>query len=110
MRREAEPPLVRDVFPELVDELTRLLDEEGERDLSVVVHDIRLFGPCGCGDDFCQSFRTSDHPPGTPYGPRHRCVPLLPERGMLNLDVVAGRIVYVEVIDRPPLHDRRTTS
>lgn len=26
---------------------------------------------------------------------------------MLNLDVVNGRIMYVEVIYRPPLHDSR---
>lgn len=31
------------------------------------------------------------------------CIPLLPSSGMVNLDVVHGRIVYVEVIDRPPL-------
>ncbi|MGW1776427.1 hypothetical protein [Streptomyces sp. NPDC002104] len=35
--------------------------------------------------------------------PGHRTVPLLPERGMLNVDAVDGRIVYVEILDRPPL-------
>ncbi|MDQ8703945.1 hypothetical protein RCO28_15790 [Streptomyces sp. LHD-70] len=73
-----EPPLVRDVHPELIGELG-------------------------------QSIRTSDHPAGQPFGAGHRCVPLLPEQGMLTLDVVHGRIVYVEIIDRPPLVVRRRT-
>ncbi|MCX4778264.1 hypothetical protein [Streptomyces sp. NBC_01264] len=30
-------------------------------------------------------------------------MPLLPERGMLHVDAVDGRIVYVEVLCRPPL-------
>ncbi|MFD6970809.1 hypothetical protein [Streptomyces sp. NPDC059979] len=98
-----DAPLVRDVFPDLTAELVRLLEEEGERDLAVCAHDLRLVGECGCGDGFCQSIRTHPHPPGTPYGPGHRNVPLLPERGMLILDVVDGRIVYVEILDRPPM-------
>lgn len=104
---EAEHPLVREVFPELVTELVALLEEEGERDLAVCAWDLRLVAECGCGDDFCQSFRTEPHPQDRPYGPGHRCVPLSPAKGMLNLDVVNGRIMYVEVIYRPPLHDRR---
>ncbi|WP_051844467.1 hypothetical protein [Streptomyces globisporus] len=98
-----ERPLVREVHPELVAELVRLLEEEGERDLSVVVRDVRLYGACGCSDDFCQSLRTSDHRPGTPYGEGHRCLPLPAETGMLVLDVVHGRISSIEVIDRPAM-------
>ncbi|WP_326590931.1 hypothetical protein [Streptomyces sp. NBC_01294] len=101
---EQDAPLVRDVFPDLTAELVRLLEEEGERELAISAHDLRMVGVCGCGDDFCQSIRTDPHPPGTPYGPGHRNVPLLPERGMLILDVVDGRIVYVEILDRPPMH------
>ncbi|MFE0640841.1 hypothetical protein ACFW2Y_04350 [Streptomyces sp. NPDC058877] len=98
-----EPPLVREVYPELVAELVRLLEEEGERDLAIVVRDVRLFGDCGCGDDLCQSIRTSDRPVGTPYGEGHRCLPLLAETGTLVLDLVHGRIDYIEILDRPPL-------
>ncbi|MFF8375126.1 hypothetical protein ACF07V_03190 [Streptomyces sp. NPDC015661] len=101
-----EPPLVREVYPELVTELVRLLEEEGERELSIVVRDIRLHGECGCSDDFCQSIRTSEHRPGTPYGEGHRCLPLLADTGMLNLDIVHGRIVYVEILDRPAMTRR----
>ncbi|MFF4350153.1 hypothetical protein [Streptomyces sp. NPDC001530] len=103
---EQDHPLVRDVFPDLVAELTTLLEDEGERELAVSARDLRLVGECGCGDDFCQSLRTADHPQGQPYGTGHRCVPLLPSEGMLCLDVVDGRIMYIEVIDRPPMHRR----
>jgi hypothetical protein len=95
-----EYPLVREVYPELVAELARLLEAEGERHLAIVAHDLRLFAECECKDDFCQSFHTSEHAPGTPYGPGHRNVSLDPEEGMLILDVVDERIVYVEVLFR----------
>jgi hypothetical protein len=53
--------------------------------------------------DFCQSFYTQPPPAGA-YGPGHRCVALSPHRpGMLVLDVVDDLIMFVEVIDRPPL-------
>ncbi|MDD9381371.1 hypothetical protein M8Z33_32915 [Streptomyces sp. ZAF1911] len=100
---EHDAPLVREVFPELASELVKLLDAEGEHALALCAHDLRIVADCGCGDDFCQSFRTHPHPPGTPYGPGHRTVPLLPERGMLIVDAVDGRIVYVEILDRPPM-------
>lgn len=102
--------MLRDVHPELVAELVALLQREGEPRLAVSAHDIRLIAPCGCGDDFCQSIHTEDWPAGQPYGDgRHRCVALLPAGGgMLNLDVVDDRIVYLEILDRPPLVDRRT--
>ncbi|WP_329290806.1 hypothetical protein OIE43_30285 [Streptomyces pseudovenezuelae] len=98
-----EAPLVREVFPDLVDELAALLEAEGERELAICVRDVRLVGPCGCGDDFCQSIRTVDRPRGRPFGPGHRYVPLLPSSGDLILDVVDGRIMYIEILGRPPL-------
>lgn len=104
---EAGHPLVREVFPELVTELVALLVEEGEQELAVRARDLRLVAGCGCGDYFCQSFYTEAHPQGEPYGPGHRCVCLCPAEGMLILDVVGGRIMYVEVIDRLPLRDCR---
>jgi hypothetical protein len=97
---------VRDVHPELVDELVTLLGAAGEHELAIRVRDVRLVSRCDCGDDFCRSIHTADHPEGQPYGEGHRCVPLLPATGMLNLDVVADRIMYVEVLGRPPLRMR----
>ncbi|MFJ6938054.1 hypothetical protein [Streptomyces sp. NPDC101132] len=100
---------MREVHPDLVAELVALLEAEGERDLAVCVRDVRLYERCPCADDFCQSFYTAP-PPDGPYGPGHRCLPLLPDQGMLNLDVVTGRIVYVEVIGHAPLRDHRTPA
>ncbi|MFD4655826.1 hypothetical protein ACFWP2_09345 [Kitasatospora sp. NPDC058444] len=100
-------PLVREAFPELAAELVELLEQEDERELAATVRSLPLVAECGCGDDFCQSFRTAPHPPGQPFGPGHRCVTLSPADGMLVLDVVDGRIMYVEVLDREPLRDTR---
>lgn len=105
---EQENPLVRDVFPDLIDELTSLLEAEGENELAIGVRDVRLVAMCDCDDDFCQSIHTAVHPKGQPYGEGHRCVPLLPSKGMLALDVVHGRIMYIEVLNRPPMHDHRS--
>ncbi|MFC1402668.1 MULTISPECIES: hypothetical protein [Streptacidiphilus] len=107
---EQDQPLVRDVFPDLVAELTALLEGEGEGWLAICVRDVRLVGKCRCTDDFCQSIRTADHPQGQPYGPGHRCVPLMPEEGMLNLDVLDGRIMFIEVLDRAPMHNRMSCT
>ncbi|MER7180307.1 hypothetical protein ABT404_12635 [Streptomyces hyaluromycini] len=101
---EQDHPLIRDVYPDLIAELTALLEDEGEHELAVCAWDLRLVDVCGCGDDFCQSIQTADHPRGQPYGPGHRCVPLSPSKGMLILDIVDGRIMYVEILDRPPMH------
>ncbi|AUG75483.1 hypothetical protein CFP65_0520 [Kitasatospora sp. MMS16-BH015] len=102
-----EHPLVRHVFPDLAEELIGLLQEEGEEELALLAADLRLVAECGCGDDFCQSFKTAPHPAGKAYGPDHRCVLLAPAQGMLVLDVVDTRIMYVEVLHRDPLRDMR---
>ncbi|MGX4735275.1 hypothetical protein [Kitasatospora griseola] len=104
---ESEHPLLRDVFPELVDELAALLEAEGEPELASGASELRLVAQCDCGDDFCQSLRTAPHSPGRPYGPGHRCLPLPATSGTVVLDVVDDRIMYVELIDRPPLRDAR---
>lgn len=104
---EHDHPLIRDIFPDLIAELTALLEDEDERELAICAWDLRLVDECGCGDDFCQSIRTAAHPRGQPYGPGHRCVPLLPSKGMLILDVVDGRIMYIEILERPPMHPQQ---
>jgi hypothetical protein len=77
--------------------------EAGEDGLVSQVDSLRVLRECGCGDDFCQSFYTQPPPVGA-YGPGHRNVCLSPHRpGMLVLDVVDDLIMFVEVIDRPPL-------
>jgi hypothetical protein len=54
---------------------------------------------CRCGDNICATFYTQPKPEGS-FGPVHRNVALTPEEGMLILDVVAGEIACVEVLDR----------
>lgn len=100
-------PLVRDAFPDLTSELITLLEAEGEHELTLRVRDVPLVAMCDCGDDFCQSIRTADHPKGQPYGEGHRTVQLSPGEGTLNLDVVHDRIMYIEVLNRAPMHDHR---
>ncbi|WP_043907357.1 hypothetical protein [Kitasatospora griseola] len=104
---ESGHPLLRDVFPELVDEPAALPTAEGEPELSAGASELLLFAQCDCGDDFCRSLRTAPHSPGRPFGPGHRCLPLPATSGTVVLDVVDDRIVYVELIDRPPLRDAR---
>jgi hypothetical protein len=98
-----EPPFVSDRWPHLAAEVAVALREAGESHLVDQVNSPRVLQGCGCGDDFCQSFYTQP-PPNGAYGPEHRNVGLNPsEPGMLVLDVVNNVIMFVEVIDRPPL-------
>jgi hypothetical protein len=92
-------PLLTDALPAFATELRRLLEERGESELAARVPGLMIFERCSCGDDFCATFYTQPKPNGG-FGPGHRNVALTPEKGMLILDVVAGRIACVEVLDR----------
>ena len=98
------PSLLREIYPDLCTELVGLLNAEGISDLGVCAHNLRIVAPCRCGDDFCQSFYTAP-PPNGAYGTGHRNVTLDPEQGLIILDVVDDRIMFVEVLDHPPLRD-----
>jgi hypothetical protein len=92
-----------DRWPKLSSELRDALIAEAQAGLANSVDALEVVQRCGCGDDFCQSFYTADPPDGV-FGPGHRNVLLDPPwTGMLILDVVDDAIVYVEVLDRPPL-------
>ena len=92
-----------DEWPRLARELDDALLASGESLLAASVDSLRVVEQCGCDDDFCQSFYTAPKPQGT-FGRGHRNVLLDPPwTGMLILDVVDDKIVYVEVIDRHPL-------
>jgi len=80
-----------------------MLEAEGHTGLAVRAHDLRIIAECPCTDDFCQSFRTAPEPDGA-YGPGHSNVSLLTDHGgMIVLDVVHSRIMFVEVLFYPPL-------
>ncbi|MEU0938491.1 hypothetical protein [Embleya sp. NPDC005971] len=99
-----------EALPELYAELVRLLREEADHSLADDLPKTHFHEWCGCGDDFCQSFRTAPDPEG-PYGPGHRMVCLLGEgdRAMINLDLVHESVVYVEVLYRPNLRTQFRT-
>jgi hypothetical protein len=91
--------LLGDTLPAFATELRQLLTEKGESDLAAQVPGLTILDRCRCGDDICATFYTQPKPKGG-FGSGHRNVRLMPEEGMLILDVVAGEIACVEVLDR----------
>jgi len=96
--REKRLPL-GDILPAFAAELRQLLEGRGESELATQVPRLLIFDRCRWGDDFCAKFYTQPKPNGS-FGPGHRNLRLMPEDGMLILDVVAGEIACVEVLDR----------
>ncbi len=96
------PILLKNVAPELVSELQRLLAEEGEHDLAAQVETILIVDRCRCGDHFCATFYAVPRP-GGPWGAGHRTIALSPEKGYLNVDVLGPKIVEVEILYRDDL-------
>jgi hypothetical protein len=94
-----------DTLPAFATELQRLLTEQGEPELAAQVTGLMIFDRCRCGDDFCATFYTQPKPEGA-YGPGHRNVALAPDEGMLILDVVAGEIACIEVLDRNDVREK----
>lgn len=94
-----EPQRLRHVAPDLVAELGTLLADAGERVLAAQVDELMLVDHCRCGDDFCAMFYTAPRPGGA-WGVGLRTVGLHPQRGMINVDVLDGKIVAVEVLYR----------
>jgi hypothetical protein len=96
------PPL-RDALPAFAEELSGLLERTAPA-LAGQVDTLRLVDRCRCGESFCSMFYTAPPPEGS-YGEGHANVVLEPRKGMVILDVVAGRIVAVEVLYRPDVRD-----
>lgn len=93
---------VAQLWPKLTEELRAALRAGPEPALADQVDDLSVAGPCGCGDAFCQGFSTQPVPDGG-Y-PDQRSIWLDPPwQGMLVVDVVDDRIVYVEILFRPAL-------
>jgi hypothetical protein len=95
-------PLVQEVLPELAEELRILLEEDSQPQLASQVSSIRIVDRCRCGDDFCATFYTAPKPKGA-WGPGHETIALECGDGYLNIDVLDGRIVEVEVLYRDAL-------
>jgi hypothetical protein len=89
------------VLPEFAAELERLLAAAERPDLAAQVQTLRVTHGDRCGDDFCQSFYTDA--PRAAIGrarEQYESVALDPDDGMVILDVVGGRIRFVEVLYR----------
>ena len=102
----ARRPIVSEVLPKLADELIEGLDSVGRGELASQVPSLEVWGRCSCDDDFCSSFYTAALPTGSwsDEGEHENVVPDA-SVGMVVLDVVDGVIRYVEVLDRPDVHD-----
>jgi hypothetical protein len=99
-------PLLSDTLPAFATEIRQLLIEKGEHDLAAQVSGLKILERCRCEDDICcGTFYTRPKPEGT-FGPGHRNVRLMPSEGMLILDVVAGEIACVEVLDRKDIRQK----
>ena len=96
-----EKPFLKNAIPELARELETLLQNESQPELAGQVSGLRVIDRCRCGDDFCATFYSVPKPSGA-WGSlgQHQNLSLAPERGMIILDIVDGRIVCVEVLDR----------
>ena len=102
-RSLARVPLMSATWPIFAAELTAALVEDGEDRLAEQVGLLRVGDECGCGDDFCQCFRTAPSPGADSAGHRNICLPA-PWPGYLILDVRGDQIVYIEVLYRRPLN------
>jgi hypothetical protein len=90
--------LVSELFPELSQELEQLLRDKGEAELAEQVSDLELVDRCRCGDDFCATIYSQPKPKR--FGPDHRAMDLDANTGMIIVDVVARKIVCIEILYR----------
>jgi hypothetical protein len=98
-------PLLKAALPSLAQELAELLHAAGERDLAAQIQELSIRDRCRCGDSFCATLYTAARPQGS-WGTGHETIPLDDSaKGMINLDVVDGRIVEIEVLFRDDIRD-----
>ncbi|MGB2592180.1 MAG: hypothetical protein WBF09_10245 [Candidatus Acidiferrum sp.] len=97
--------LLVETLPSFATELRQLLEERGEPELAAQVSGLKILDRCRCGDDFCATIYTQPKPVDG-FGPGHRNVRLMPEEGMLILDVVSEQIACVEVLDRDDVREK----
>ncbi len=87
------------VFPSLAEELRDLLERKGDTGLAGQVAALAIVERCRCGDEFCATIYTQPPPKGT-WGPDHGTIDLDADQGMILLDVVQGKIVEIEILNR----------
>jgi hypothetical protein len=92
-------------MPELAGELEALLLKNGEAELARQVAGLFIIDRCRCGDDFCATIYTAPKPKGA-WGLGHETIALDPEEGYMNVDLLNGNIVEVEVLFRDQIRDQ----
>lgn len=92
-------------MPELAGELEALLRKNGEAELASQVAGLRIIDRCRCGDYFCATIYTSPKPKEA-WGTGHETIALDPEEGYLNVDLLNGDIVEVEVLFRARIREQ----
>jgi len=90
--------LLTETLPTLAAELEELLPSNGSSELAAQISCLKIFDRCRCEDDFCPSFYTQPKPKGS-YGPNLHTIALDSGAGMLILDVVNGKMMFVEVLN-----------
>jgi hypothetical protein len=104
-RRIELPLLLIDTLPSFARELRQLLEAQGEPALAAQVPGLKILDRCRCADDICAAFYTRPKPESS-FGPGFRNVAMTTESGMVIIDVVAGEIACVEVLDRKDLRQK----
>jgi hypothetical protein len=97
--------LVREVLSELVPELENGLREYQLPALALQVANLVIVDRCRCGDDFCATFYTAPKPSAA-FDSQLETIELDCEQGYLNVDVLNGKIVCVEVLYRDAVRDK----
>jgi hypothetical protein len=91
-------PLIREVLPDLLEEMVFLLQGTGAEPLEQQLRALRIESICDCGDDNCASFAT------TAEVKVEDVVELNPSDGFLIIDLnQAQQICFIEVLGRPDI-------
>lgn len=89
-------PLIGDVLPDLVEEITYLLRQSAAAPLEEQLRSLRIESICDCGDEACASFATAAEVKVA------RAVELESMEGFLIIDLDASdQICFIEVLARP---------
>ena len=94
-----------EALPDVAAEVEGLLRLEGESSLASQLRELRIVDRCRCGDEFCATIYTVARPAG-PWGPGHYTLALRPKRGYINVDILDGRIVELEILYRDEIRER----
>jgi hypothetical protein len=112
-------PYVIDVLPELVEEMVagvRALGSSGKypdellKSLEEQLPSLELIGRCGRDDHFCSSLNVRSTA-GMRWGESHRAGTIeVSRKGYVNLHVVDGDFMGVEILFRPEIKTRSTPT